>query len=38
MNEEKKVWGIHTINDNLLLNKGVIAIGWCEIGDLSRVC
>lgn len=28
MNEEKKVWGIHTLNDNLFLNKDVIAIGW----------
>lgn len=37
MNEEKKVWGIHTMNDNLFLNKGVIAIGWSEVGDLSKI-
>lgn len=37
MNEEKKVWGIHTMNDNLFLNKGVIAIGRSEVGDLSKI-
>lgn len=37
MNEEKKVWGIHTLNDNLFLNKDVIAIGWPEIEDLSKI-
>ena len=35
--EEKKVWGIHTQNDNLFLNKDVIAIGWRDFGDLSKV-
>ena len=35
--EEKRVWGIHTKNDNLFLQKDVIAIGWKEIGDLSKI-
>lgn len=33
-NEEKKIWGIHTQDDNLFLRGDVIAIGWPEIGDL----
>ena len=36
-NEEKKVWGIHTMDDNLFLNKNVIAIGWKEFGDCSKL-
>lgn len=36
-NEEKHIWGIHTLNDNLFLNKSVIAIGWPEMGDLSAL-
>ena len=36
-NEEKKVWGIHTMDDNLFLNKSVIAIGWKEFGDCSKL-
>lgn len=35
--EEKKVWGIHTLNDNLFLSKNLIAIGWREFGDLKNV-
>lgn len=35
--EDKKIWGIHTQNDNLFLNKDVIAIGWRDFGDLSKV-
>lgn len=35
--EEKKVWGIHTLNDNLFLSKNLIAIGWREFGDLTKV-
>lgn len=35
--EDKKVWGIHTQNDNLFLNKDLIAIGWRAFGDLSKV-
>ena len=35
--EEKRVWGIHTKDDSLFLQKDVIAIGWKEIGDLSKI-
>ena len=33
--EDKRVWGIHTTDDTLFLNKNVIAIGWREFGDCS---
>ena len=36
-NEEKKIWGIHTQDDNLFLKGNVIAIGWNEMGDLSLI-
>lgn len=36
-NEEKRVWGIHTMNDTLLLNDSIIAIGWREMGDLKQI-
>lgn len=33
MNDEKKVWGIHTTDDALFLNDNAIAIGWvCIVG------
>jgi restriction system protein len=35
--EEKKIWGIHTLNDNLFLSKNLIAIGWRDFGDLNQV-
>ena len=35
--EDKKVWGIHTLDDLLFLNKSVIAIGWERMGDLSAI-
>ena len=31
--DEKRVWGIHTLDDMLFLEKHVIAIGWEEMGD-----
>ena len=34
---EKKLWGIHTMDDSLFLHDGVIAIGWREMGDLARI-
>ena len=34
---EKKVWGIHTQDDNLFLKQGKMAIGWHEMGDLSQI-
>lgn len=36
-NEEKKIWGIHTQNDNLFLKDNIIAIGWKEMGNLSTI-
>lgn len=35
--EEKRVWGIHTRDDNLFLKENVIAIGWHEMGDLAQI-
>lgn len=35
MAEERRVWGIHTQNDNLFLQRNVIAIGWSAMRDLS---
>ncbi|QHQ62845.1 restriction endonuclease [Anaerocolumna sedimenticola] len=31
------VWGIHTKDDNLFLHNDVIAIGWKNMGDLSKI-
>ena len=36
-NEEKRIWGIHTKDDNLFLKDNLIAIGWHEMGDLSKI-
>lgn len=36
-NEEKRIWGIHTQDDNLFLKDNVIAIGWHKMGDLSHI-
>lgn len=36
-NEEKKIWGIHTQDDNLFLKDNLIAIGWRDMGDLSQI-
>lgn len=36
-NQEKRVWGIHTQDDNLFLQSSVIAIGWHEFGDLLEI-
>lgn len=35
--EEKRVWGIHTQDDNLFLKNNIIAIGWSEMGNLSHI-
>lgn len=35
--DEKRIWGIHTKDDNMFLQQGVIAIGWKEMGDLSKI-
>ncbi len=34
---EKRVWGIHTKNDTLFLHDNLIAVGWNELGDLSKI-
>ena len=36
-NNEKRIWGIHTKDDELFLKQNKIAIGWCEIGDLKKI-
>lgn len=36
-NEEKRIWGIHTKDDNLFLQQNVIAIGWDKMGDLGKL-
>lgn len=36
-NEENRLWGIHTQDDNLFLKGNVIAIGWHEMGDLRLI-
>ena len=36
-NDEKKVWGIHTRDDNLFLHQNVIAIAWKDMGDLKHI-
>ena len=35
--EEKRIWGIHTQDDNLFLQRNTMAIGWRSIGDLSLI-
>lgn len=35
--DEKRIWGIHTKDDNMFLQKDVIAIGWKNMGDLSKI-
>ena len=35
--EEKRIWGIHTKDDNMFLQESVIAIGWKAMGDLSKI-
>ena len=35
--EEKRIWGIHTKDDNLFLHQDIIAIGWKDMGDLSLI-
>lgn len=37
MNEEKRIWGIHTQDDKLFLKDNIVAIGWQELGDLSKI-
>lgn len=37
MNNDTRVWGIHTQDDKLFLKDNKIAIGWRKFGDLSKV-
>lgn len=36
-NDEKRIWGIHTQDDNLFLKGNVIAIGWHSMGNLRLI-
>ena len=36
-NEEKRIWGVHTMDDDQFLKGGMVAIGWHELGDLGRI-
>ena len=35
--EERRIWGIHTQDDDLFLNDNIIAIGWNEMGNLNVI-
>lgn len=35
--DERRIWGIHTQDDNLFLKGNVIAIGWHLMGDLRLI-
>lgn len=37
MENNARIWGVHTMDDSLFLNQNIIAIGWDTIGDLSRI-
>ena len=37
INEDNRIWGIHTLDDDLFLKEGIIAIGWKQVGDLSLI-
>lgn len=37
MENNARIWGIHTMDDSLFLNQNIIAIGWDTIGDLSQI-
>ncbi len=36
-NEEKRLWGIHSMADDQFLKGNMVAIGWYEMGDLGRI-
>lgn len=35
--ENVKIWGIHCLNDQMLINDNVVAIGWSRMGDLKKL-
>lgn len=37
VNDEKRVWGIHTLDQHLFLKENVVAIGWKEMGNLAYI-
>lgn len=37
MNNDTRVWGIHTQDDRLFLKDNKIAIGWRDFGNLSKI-
>ena len=37
MIDEKRLWGIHTLDDFLFLHEDVIAIGWSDMGNLLSI-
>ena len=37
MTEEKRVWGIHTLDNEFFMRENVIAIGWREMGNLGEL-
>ena len=37
MSEEKRVWGVHSLKDELFLKENVIGMGWNRMGDLSLI-
>lgn len=37
MEDNAKLWGIHCLNDQLLINDNVVAIGWSRMGDLKKL-
>ncbi len=37
MSEEIRVYGIHSLDDNMFLKNSLIAVGWSEFGDLAAV-
>lgn len=34
---EIRLWGIHTLDNDLFLKENIIAIGWDDMGDLSKI-
>lgn len=34
---DPRIWGVHAMDDSLFRNESVIAIGWDEMGDLSKI-
>ncbi|WP_306543211.1 hypothetical protein [Anaerotignum sp.] len=37
LEQENRIWGVHTKQDDLFLGQNIVAIGWEETGDLSDI-